>query len=129
MIILHPTKCLERIFKYSYLVSIILNSQFPKTIFADFFVLILDFNSISSHFNSINLNSTEMLHRLYCRYRGVQININIYIFLYTMYCSLSFGHLRRNNMLALRVMWPWSLLAHTAQVQISPPNLINCWYY
>ena len=38
---LHPTKCLEeRILKYSYLVSIILNNQFPKTMFADFFVLI-----------------------------------------------------------------------------------------
>ena len=48
-----PTKCLERALKYSYLVSIILNYQFPKTKFADFFVLILDFNSISSHFNSI----------------------------------------------------------------------------
>ena len=33
---LHPKKCLERILKYSYLVSIILNHQFPKTMFADF---------------------------------------------------------------------------------------------
>ena len=33
---LHPTKCLERILKYSYLVSIILNYQLPKTMFADF---------------------------------------------------------------------------------------------
>ena len=51
---LHPIKCLERILKYSYLVSIILNFQFPKAMFADLFVLILDFNSISWHFNSIN---------------------------------------------------------------------------
>ena len=43
----------------SYLVSIILIYQFPKTMFADFCALILDFNSISSHFNSItsHLNS------------------------------------------------------------------------
>ena len=45
-----------------------LNYQFPKTVFADFFVLILDFYSISSHFNSIsshfNSISTEKLHRL-----------------------------------------------------------------
>ena len=50
---LHSTKCLERVLKYSYLVSNILNYQVPKTMFADFFVLVLDFNSISSHFNSI----------------------------------------------------------------------------
>ena len=54
-----------------YLVSIILSYQFPKTMFADIFVMILDFNSISlhissisSHFNSIsshfnNINSSE----------------------------------------------------------------------
>jgi hypothetical protein len=51
---LHPTIRLERVLKYSYLVSIILNYQFPKTMFADFLVLILDFISISSHFNSID---------------------------------------------------------------------------
>ena len=49
-----PTKCLESVLKYLYLVSIILNYQFPKIILTDFFVLILDFNSISSHFNGIN---------------------------------------------------------------------------
>ena len=48
------TKCVERVLKYSYLVSIIINYQFPKTMFADFFGLILDFNSISSNFNSIS---------------------------------------------------------------------------
>ena len=32
---LHPTKCLESVLKYSYLVSIILNYEFPKTMFAD----------------------------------------------------------------------------------------------
>ena len=42
-----PTKCLEWVLKYSYLVSIILNYQFLKTMFADFCVLILDFNCIS----------------------------------------------------------------------------------
>ena len=47
-------KMFRRVLKHSYLVSIILNNQFPLTMFADFFVLILDFNSISSHFNSIN---------------------------------------------------------------------------
>ena len=46
-------KCLEKVLKYSYLVSIILDNQFPKTMLADFFVLILDFNNISSHFKSI----------------------------------------------------------------------------
>ena len=51
---LHPTKYLERVLKYSYLFSIILSNQFPKTMFADFFVLILDLNSISSHFSSIS---------------------------------------------------------------------------
>ena len=92
---LHFTKCLERVLKYSYLVSIILNYQFSKKMFADF--LVFDFNSISSHFNSIsshfnsisshfnsisshfnsisshfdslsshfNRNSTEKLHRLH----------------------------------------------------------------
>ena len=56
-----PTKCLEGVLKQSYLVSIILNYQFLRTMFADFCVLILDFNNISSlfnnissHFNSIN---------------------------------------------------------------------------
>ena len=52
---MHPTKCLERVLKYSFLVSIILNYQFPKTIFSDFFVLISDFNSISSLFNNYHL--------------------------------------------------------------------------
>ena len=57
---LHPTKCLERVLKYSYLVSIIFkNYQFPKTMFAIFFVLTLDFNSISSHFNSISSRAGE----------------------------------------------------------------------
>ena len=51
---LHTKKCLEGVLKYSYLVSNILNYQYPKTMFADLFVLILDFNSISLHFNSIN---------------------------------------------------------------------------
>ena len=51
---LHPTKCLEWVLKY--LVSIILNYQFPKTMFASFVMLILGFNSISSHFNSITLH-------------------------------------------------------------------------
>ena len=51
---LHPTKCFERMLKYSYLVSIILNYQFPKIMLVDIFVLILDFNTISSRFNSIN---------------------------------------------------------------------------
>ena len=36
------------------IVIFILNYQFPKTMFADFLVLILDFISISSHFNSID---------------------------------------------------------------------------
>ena len=40
---LHPTKCLERVLKYSYLVSIILNYQFPKTMFADFLCVDLGF--------------------------------------------------------------------------------------
>ena len=31
-----PTKCLEWVLKYSYLVSIILSYQFPKTMFALF---------------------------------------------------------------------------------------------
>ena len=30
--------------------------KFPKTMFAGFFVLILDFNGISSHFNVISLH-------------------------------------------------------------------------
>ena len=34
----YPTKCLESVLKYSYLVSIILNNQFPITMFADFVV-------------------------------------------------------------------------------------------
>ena len=38
---MHPAKCLERVLKYLYSVSIILNYQFSKTMFADFFVLIL----------------------------------------------------------------------------------------
>ena len=37
------TKCLERVLKYSYLVSIILNYQFPKTMFADLFCVDLGF--------------------------------------------------------------------------------------
>ena len=32
---LHPTKCLERVLKYSYSVSIISYDQFPKTLFAE----------------------------------------------------------------------------------------------
>ena len=39
-------------------VSIILNYQFPKTMFADLFVLILDLIALA------HLNSTEKLHRL-----------------------------------------------------------------
>ena len=57
---LQPIKCLERVLKYSCLISTILNYQFPKTMFADFFVLILDLNSISSHFNSISSHFTSI---------------------------------------------------------------------
>ena len=45
------------------LVLIILNYQFPKTTFADFFVLILDFNSISSHSNSNSSHSNSISSR------------------------------------------------------------------
>ena len=59
---LHPTKCLERFLKYSYLVSIISNYQFPKQCLQIF------------HYKTkwcyvvvalTHLNSTEKLHRLY----------------------------------------------------------------
>ena len=75
---LHPTKCLERVLKYYFLVSIILNYHYLKQSLR-FFVLFLDFNSISSHFNSISshfnsinshlialthLNSTKKMHQL-----------------------------------------------------------------
>ena len=60
--ILASYKCLEMILKYSYLVSIILNYQFPKTMF---FVLILDFIALAHTLIALShLNSTEKLHRL-----------------------------------------------------------------
>ena len=41
--------------------------------FADFFVLILDFNSISSHLNSItHLNNTDKLHQLQLELRDAR---------------------------------------------------------
>ena len=40
---LHPTKFLEMVLKNSYLALIILNYQFPKTMFADFFCVDLGF--------------------------------------------------------------------------------------
>ena len=58
-----PKKCLERILKYSYLVSIILNYQFPKTMFADF--LCVDLALARTLIAITHLNSTEKLHRLH----------------------------------------------------------------
>ena len=65
-IFLHPTKCSERLLKYSYLVSIISNYKFSKTMFADFFELILDFNSISLHFNSISSHFNSISSHFNC---------------------------------------------------------------
>ena len=74
---MHPTKCLERLVKYSYLVSIILNYQFPKTMFADFLcrswilialahILIALANSLIALAHTLIVltyfNSTEKLH-------------------------------------------------------------------
>ena len=76
---LHLTKYLERVLKYPYLVSIIWNYQFHKTMFANFFVwswilialaqilLALVHTLIELAYTLIaltHLNSTEKLHRL-----------------------------------------------------------------
>ena len=59
-----PTKWLERAFKYSYLDSIILNCQFPKTMFVTFFVLILDLIALAHSLIALtHLNRTEKMHR------------------------------------------------------------------
>ena len=67
---MHPTKCLERALKYSYFVlSIILNYQFPKTKFADFLCLIALSHTLIALAHTLialgHLNSTEKLHQLY----------------------------------------------------------------
>ena len=59
-----PTKYLEWVLKYSYLVSIILNHQFPKTMFADLCVLIL-IALAHTLIALTHLNSTEKMHRLH----------------------------------------------------------------
>ena len=55
-----PIKCLEWVLKYSYLVSIILNYQFPKQCLRIFFVLILDFNSVVFPIPVINPPPTDI---------------------------------------------------------------------
>ena len=65
-----PTKCLKRVLKYSYLVSIILNYQFPKTMLADFWINFATFLCLSALAHALlalaHLNITEKMHRLLC---------------------------------------------------------------
>ena len=68
---LHPTKWLEWVLKYSYLVSIVLNYQFPKTMLADLYVILIALDhtliALAHTLKALtHLNSTDKLHRLLC---------------------------------------------------------------
>ena len=63
---MHPTKSLESVLKYSYLVSIILNYQFPEAMFEDFLCRPWILIALAPTLIALtHLNSTEKLHRLH----------------------------------------------------------------